>query len=224
MVLAEWWLKNNLVRLLALARKEKGALGQLGWFGVDLQNLAISGKRRVPWLTYGAIDFIEHSISPKARVLELGGGSSTAFWVDRGNPLTTVETNPDWAKKIQDTLGVDPGLFKLIVTPMESEDELCELEGELFDVILNDFVGGIPRHELAAWIVKHVSKDGYIIWDNSDRVDCRPALESLRQEGFEELAFFGLGPGNSYAFQTSILSKRFQKRDWAVPSRQVINY
>lgn len=62
------------LRFLGLFRTKNGALGQLGWKYVNLQSLRISGQKPVPWFVYGAIDFVEHTISPEAYVLELGGG------------------------------------------------------------------------------------------------------------------------------------------------------
>ncbi len=66
--------KFPLFRFFGLYRNSRGALGQLGWKKVSLKNLLISGDDPKPWIVYGATDFLEHSIPPEAKVLELGGG------------------------------------------------------------------------------------------------------------------------------------------------------
>lgn len=63
-----------LIRFLGLFRSRNGALGQLGWKEVNFKTLRISGKSSLPWFVYGAIDYLEHSVDPRAKVLELGGG------------------------------------------------------------------------------------------------------------------------------------------------------
>lgn len=217
-------LRFRLVRVLALARKKSGALGQLGWLEINIPELAISGSRRVPWFTYGAIDFIDNFIGPELKVLELGGGSSTAFWVDRGNLVSTVETNPEWEAHIETVLAGHSNLTRLVGTGLESFNDLSDFEGVKFDVIVNDFDGGVGRENLNEWMVAHLEDSGFIIWDNSDRNVYRRAIDSLVDAGFREIVFFGLGPGNSYAWQTSILTKRFGSRNWSLPERASIRY
>lgn len=66
--------KFKLIRFVALYRADKGALGQMGWTDVCLNKLLVSGPEPKPWFVYGAIDYIEHTINPSMRILELGGG------------------------------------------------------------------------------------------------------------------------------------------------------
>jgi hypothetical protein len=212
------------VRFIALARKKSGALGQLGWLESDMSNLRVSGKNRVPWMTYGAIDFIDQSVSPTQTVLELGGGASTAFWCDRGNPTVTVETDESWAAVLRDKLANFSNLEPIVTTPLTSIDDLAILGNRTFDVIANDFDSTLNRKEVIPWVVDHLNPQGWIIWDNSDRAGNEDAIGMLRNLGFGELAFFGLGPLNAYAFQTSIFSKNLPVRDWQIPKRNVINY
>ena len=66
------------VRFLALARNH-GTLGQLGWLHVDFEDLLLSGEEPIPWFSYGAIDYLNQTISPNSSVLELGGGGPPAI-------------------------------------------------------------------------------------------------------------------------------------------------
>ena len=96
-------IRFRFIRLVLLARID-GALGQLGWLQVDFDNLLLSGKDPVPWFSYGAIDYINQTISPDCSVLELGGGGSTRFWVGRGNSVTCIESDEAWSQKISHSL------------------------------------------------------------------------------------------------------------------------
>jgi len=67
------------VRFLALARNHE-TLGQLGWLHVDFDDLLLSGEEPIPWFSYGAIDYLNQTISPNSSVLELGGGLLAIGW------------------------------------------------------------------------------------------------------------------------------------------------
>lgn len=212
MNLKDYLLRLRLVRFLALARTSKSALSQLGWFEVDLKHLRISGHRPIPWMVYGAIDFIDQTISPELRVLELGGGSSTLFWLSRGNKVTTVESSLPWLEVIKRQTDDYPNHVLFHIDPITSRALSMHLKSK-FDVIVNDFSGG-DRASIARWLLEHIEEDGWIIWDNSEREECASAIAELHREGFGELKFFGLGPINPYAWQTSILSRKIARQEW----------
>lgn len=223
MILKERLLQCRLVRYLALARPSRGALSQLGWFDVDKQELKISGPNAIPWFVYGAIDFIDQTLSPTLSVLELGGGSSTLFWLSRGNKVTTVESDESWIEAIYEHTSSLVNHELLHLNPISPESLSRHLEKK-FDVIVNDFNGGGDRGSLVEWIRDSLEEGGWIIWDNSDREQYSEALAQLHQEGFGELKFFGLGPINAYATQTSILSRRIPQRDWETIPKRSIKY
>jgi hypothetical protein len=213
----------SIVRYLGLGTKN-GALGQIGWMDVSFKNLRLSGKTSVPWFSYGAIDYITQTIGPSASILELGGGGSTRFWVERGNPVSTVESDAAWATIIKRELLEFPNLMGVFPETDISPETLNFLGDQNFDVIVNDFNGGIGRGSVVQWMVEHLNENGYIVWDNTDRLDCKDGLLFLESLGFGRISFFGLGPINHYAFETSILSKSIKSPSWPLPKRNTIFY
>ena len=208
--------KFTIIRFLALYRANRGALGQVGWNDVNLNRLLVSGPEPKPWFVYGAIDYIEHTFNPSMRILELGGGGSTLFWLNRGHDVTTIETNPYWLQTMNSTMaGLANWKCHLVdeITPVI----LDELELKSFDVIVNDFGGN--REQVVDAMMKLLNENGYIIWDNSDRKSYQVGIEKLISNGFGYVSFFGLGPINSYAWETRILSKQIPKINWFISSK-----
>jgi hypothetical protein len=93
---------------------------------------------------------------------------------------------------------------KIIHIPKEDLKLIVdELENEFFDVVIND--GSGDRASIGEYLATKVQEDGIIIWDNSERETDRKAIEHLKLNGWKALEFYGLGPINAYAWQTSIL-------------------
>lgn len=213
--------KFTLIRFVALYRANKGALGQMGWTHVRLNKLLVSGPEPKPWFVYGAIDYIEHTINPFMRILELGGGGSTPFWLNRGHNVVTIETDPKWLETMNSTIG-DLANWKCHLVDEITSVILEELELESFDVIVNDFGG--DRAQVAEVMMKLLNKNGYIIWDNSDRKSYQVGIEKLISNGFGFVSFFGLGPINAYASETSIFSKQIPAVNWPISSKKTTDY
>jgi len=70
-----------------------------------------------------------------------------------------------------------------------------------FDVIVID---GRLRNKCATYAVQKLKEDGVIIWDNSEREKYIEGYELLKKHGFKRIDFYGMGPINSYAWNTSI--------------------
>ena len=216
-------LRVPLIRFLALYRRESGALGQLGWRDAQLEKLLVSGSQAVPWFTYGAIDFADQTVSPAAKVLELGGGGSTKYWLQRGNHVTTVESSKEWVDTMSRELSTSFPNWKCMFIPHITFDSLSAIGDQKFDVIVNDFNGG-NRGSVAEWMLEHLNHDGLIIWDNTDRANYQDGIGTLEDAGFGQVSFFGLGPVNSYASQTSFFSKKYNSPTWELLKRNSIPY
>lgn len=55
----------------------------------------------IPWLTFPAIAFLDRLPLQGKTVLEVGAGSSTIYWAQRGMTGCTIEANEDWAVQIR---------------------------------------------------------------------------------------------------------------------------
>lgn len=201
------------------------ALWQMHWDNTRGPLFSPKGKC-LPWLTYGAIDYLEQSISPKKSILEIGGGSSTLFWLNRGNEVTTIESDEVWFRKIE--LEVDKlptkvsAKAKLIQSANCDPRPIGEISGKLFDVIIVDQMG--DRALFIPWCLDHLTTQGTIVIDNSDARYSKEAVDYLLRQGFGELSFFGMGPANTYAWTTSIFSQSLSNRDWEILPRRIIQY
>ncbi len=69
----------------------------------------IDGLHVLPWLTDGAMDFLDShifyikaSLKHNPRVFEFGAGNSTLYFLSRGCLVTSVEHDEEWSRKIGD--------------------------------------------------------------------------------------------------------------------------
>jgi hypothetical protein len=65
------------------------------WRRTRSQN-ADSLHTHVPWLAFGAIDYLEQWLTNDMEVFEYGSGSSTLYFSKRAKRVTSVEHNEHW--------------------------------------------------------------------------------------------------------------------------------
>jgi len=76
-----------------------------GWaLSVEMNEPVRSDGEPLPWFTYGAIEFLEHTVSREDRVFEYGAGNSTLWWQSRVDALYSVEQDLSWAIKLKPRL------------------------------------------------------------------------------------------------------------------------
>lgn len=82
--------------------------------------------------------------------------------------------------------------------------QILEYAPNSFNVVVID---GMARH-LSTWAaIRHFHRDGFIVFDNSDRDCYREAYDLLAQAGYRRIDFRGLGPVNPYEWCTSVFYK-----------------
>ncbi len=70
-----------------------------------------------------------------------------------------------------------------------------------FDIVIVD---GMAR-VLSTWAaIRSFPKDGFIVFDNADRDFYKPAYDMLEEAGYRRLAFWGIGPINTYEWCTAV--------------------
>lgn len=72
----------------------------------------------------------------------------------------------------------------------------------VFDIVV---INGIERVQCVRPALRGLKPDGVVIWDNSDREEFIEGYRVFAEHGFRELNFKGMGPINTYSWQTSIL-------------------
>jgi hypothetical protein len=79
---------------------------------------------RCPWLSYPAIDFLNHHLKKEDLVFEYGAGGSTLFFLERVGQVVTVEHDSRWFKLLQDSIPVNsrPRWSGHLILPEEASD------------------------------------------------------------------------------------------------------
>ncbi len=179
------------------------ALRQIGWIESVRRDEPVDAQGEpLPWFTYSAISLLGQIVPTSSNVLEIGGGNSSLWWASRGNSVTVLEANADWADSLRSRGISDVTVLSDADMVLDHLESLLSKERH-FDVVVVD--GVEPRTTYLLTASRLVSEDGVLVVDNSDRGAYRATLERL--EGFNRLDFFGMGPQNRYAWATSVFSR-----------------
>ncbi len=165
-------------------------------------------KNPVPFLTMDAIRFLDGLIRPGLRVLEIGGGNSSLWFLDHGVNLTTYEHDKDWGMMLMNEVQKNANKYhqeRFNLKMMEGIDTIKDLEklpNESFDILLIDSMNDHTRRTacLRAAMSK-VKERGWIVLDNSDNPANWCADEML--EGKEMHRFTGYAPMSLFVGQTT---------------------
>lgn len=152
--------------------------------GVDPLRLGI------PWLTFGAIGWLEEHLRPSWRVLEVGSGGSTRYFRLRVRELLSVEHDPRWAERVRAEVPAGDGFSYRLIPESGLADLLASCPKGHYDLVLID--GGADRVAAALAAVDLIADGGALMLDNSDGL--LPRLEALAP--FVRSDFFGVAPWN----------------------------
>ena len=199
---------NKSLRAWRIIKREYGYLRSL------TENQCVNaGGEPIPWYTYPAIEQISKWDFSDCDILEYGCGNSTLWWAKQARSVTSIESAPEWYERVASKL---PDNCEVILSPLDEDKEgLQQLNGYLetiddlgfFDVIIIDGVN-IPGGRLACTerALSHLKPGGLFIIDNSDWLPL--TCQKMRDEGFFEIDFFGLGPLNDTAETTSLFFRK----------------
>ena len=76
------------------------ALNQLDWMSSRHQSDSKNFLGPIPWWSYACTHFLDQVVPIEATILEIGGGASSLWWLERGNRVTTFESDHKWATQI----------------------------------------------------------------------------------------------------------------------------
>jgi FkbM family methyltransferase len=174
------------------------------WTSVDRDN------RPIPWMTYGAIFYLQQLNLKQCKVFEWGSGNSSLFFAEHSSKVVSIESNPDWfeyvvqhKKSNQDVLLKTPAEYCSCITDFDEKFELIVIDGDIF-----------RRLECAQYALSYLKDGGLLLLDNSDWLP--NTTEFIRSAGFTQIDFAGPGPINSYLWCTSI----FFKGHIAIPPKE----
>ncbi len=169
--------------------RENTYLSKVGWYKSFGMRVPVdSNGNPIPWYSYPAIAFLEQRAKNSLTVFEFGCGNSTQWWSKNAAKVVSCEHDKDWFDRIAVSL---PDNAECHYVPKDSYARfILEFKTEL-DVIIID---GIDRVDCAKNCLGALTKDGVVIWDNSDRSEYQQGYDFLVSQGFRRLDFSGLGP------------------------------
>ena len=176
------------------------------WAGAPLS----ADGRILAWYTRPVVELLDRRDYKGKRVLEFGGGYSTAFWCRRGADVTTLEDDAAWFGRIGEL--VEPYKPRLYLVDEPLREFPAELASERFDVIVVDGLDRARAAELASTLL---GPGGAIIVDNSEGSwsksgnDEFPIMSTLGPPAFQRVDFYGYGLG---VFKPSCTSVFFRER------------
>jgi hypothetical protein len=191
-----------------------------------------SFKKRLPWLTFDAIDYLDRMNLKGARVFEYGSGCSTLYWQRRGADFVSIEHDPAWYEKMRShfdptcfvdyrLVPVDPEIYDEPWNPADPDacstdwrslrgrtfrtyvSSIDSFDDGYFDVILID---GRSRPSCMKHSIPKLKAGGIMILDNADREHYYRETKPLLT-GWEILALRGVDPMGSQYSRTDILKK-----------------
>lgn len=186
-----------------LLLRKKSYLRDTGWFrSFRNQRSVDSDGNPVPWLTYGAISFLNERVPVNAVIFEYGAGQGTLWWAERTKKITAVEHDGNWFELIRNRM---PDNVDLLYRQLNDgyEKSITEMD-TLFDIIIVD---GRNRVECCKQAVHHLKETGIVILDDTNREKYRPAVDFLVGNGFRKLTFRGFSPIEFMPCETSVFYK-----------------
>ncbi len=150
-----------------------------------------------PLLTTGFIDWFETQRWSKMKLLELGSGSSTIYFSNFFNSITSVETQKEWFERLRPKL-TDVVNYSYTESILDYIENVINVND--FDVLLLD--SGENRAKIARYLLKSNFK-GIVFFDNSEWY--RNSISLLLGNGYIEIPFFGIKPVEGWVSCTSVL-------------------
>lgn len=191
---------------------------------LSIYDSADMAKLDVPWWAFSAIDFVEARIKERKgrlRVFEYGSGASTIWLARRCTEVITVEHDIGFTEVMRPLFSKYPNI-RLEIHPPEVPTRLkfsgSRRKGytnysfdryvESIDAHSGDFdmiiIDGRSRIHCLEKAKDRLDENGFIIFDNSDRIEYREAINTSH---LDEHIMRGLTPALPFPGQTSILYK-----------------
>jgi hypothetical protein len=194
--------RDRLKKSLTKLQGKRGYLALSGWLRSARARHSIDESGRpLPWYTYSAIAFLGERLRSDVHIFEWGVGNSTLWWAARANRLVAVDHKAAWIDLLRKQLRDEP--IELFHVPLVYGGDYCRkvIEYSGFHVIAVD---GRDRVNCVRNSVQALRPDGVIVWDNTERESYLPGVQFLRDHGFRQIDFVGMGPIVSNGWQTTV--------------------
>lgn len=189
-------------------------------------------KHKLPWITFGAIDYLDNLEFRGKTVFEFGSGGSTLYWLKRGAACISIEHDQAWYERLRPTLAdlmqvdyrfvppshhpnqdyfdaSDPDDFSSDEYPQKHQryenyvKQIDHFPDHAFYAVLID---GRSRAACIKHAVPKVQPNGYLILDNAERSYYTQKTATFLN-GFEQMRYAGCMPCNAQFSETRIYRK-----------------
>lgn len=154
----------------------------------------------IPWMPYAFRDFLEPRLDGSMRLFEFGSGNSTRWFASYVDEVVAVEHDKEWYDHLS---GETPSNVELVYSETNYAQTVNDF-GE-FDLIVID---GKDRVSAAKKAVDNLHPEGIIVWDDTNRDQYVDGFQRLRDAGFKEISFQGMGPVSAARQRTSVFYKK----------------
>lgn len=195
--------------------KSQFQANKIGWTKSFLEGFSQDhNSQAVPWMTYGAIDFLQNYLKKDHLIFEYGCGASTLFFSQIAKVIS-IETNPRWLEIINGKMtskNKENSNITLMTDGIDNENyqnfaaDCAKQNNRKFDLIIID---SIKRFLCAKNAISALKDDGVIILDDSERKNYRKIFDFFTKENFKTKNFEGIAPGQLRIKNTSFFSKKF---------------
>ncbi|GAG82784.1 unnamed protein product, partial [marine sediment metagenome] len=147
----------------------------------------MSLNKGLPWIEPGAVEILESTLNKDSTVLEVGAGTSTAWFAERAKYVLSFESNRCWYAIVKDELdfqGIEN--VDLLLCPKYPTEGL-EFGG-IFDVVLIDGPT-VGRTRCIKDTIKRVKPGGLFVVDDSQREQYDEGLLLLDTQGWKRSDF-----------------------------------
>lgn len=176
----------------------------------------------IPWITYPATQFLKNYLHSNHEIFEFGCGTSTLFFSQRARKTFSLETRRFWFDFICTKLAAKSDCEILKNHFVSEKNEIFLIENEMdeqnycsfltrfsqqFDLILVD---SAKRFQCSIAASKHLKPEGFIILDDSQRLNYKKIFDFFEKNEFHKTDFWGIAPGQITLKNTSFFTKLHQ--------------
>lgn len=136
------------------------------------------GQRPRPWLAPAAVSFLDRDLRPSDRMLELGGGASTAWFAERVGRLVTVEPDDAWCAHIRETTAGRTNVEILHSSVAHAMEDLA-LTPTVVLVDHDPAPGDASRGDVASWAAALSPPPRLVVLDDSDKPELAAVFDAF---------------------------------------------
>lgn len=153
----------------------------------------------IPWMPYWITQMLDNRLKSHMRLFEYGSGASTNFYAARVHSVTSIEHDKSWQEAV--AAHIPSNATVTLCAPPEDYPLAINKSDNQYHVVIID---GIHRNECMAACMSHITPDGVVILDDSNRPNYAPCFQTAARYGFRNLSLLGHKPGSIRLHQSSI--------------------